>query len=700
MGFVLGFLLAAEFFKVIVVSLFFRQTVISRWLALLLIISCFMPAIVQGAPVSANANLRYEHLDNDGNKHWRFDENYNLSFTKELSSCLELTSSVRYNRDTTDADNDGSRINPSLTLDLRNDIFSLILGADFNRITEESEPTDDIWSYNANWLSQWSDVWPALRFNFDQTYRSDDASPSETDTESRQFGAGFNYEWRFLECYYDYNYTTSDDDVRGISSNSERHSANLNLEENWELWDHYLTFSVGQRCSYNLSNDDVEVGAGNDYFVRDFQVRAYSAIDNHPDDGVLPVNLALTDGNLQVTAGIDIANPTELHNLGFRPETFPVNQVKIYFTDELTLTQQHLLVWEFYVSDDGAEWYRSPIAPFVHYEYDSLNLLTVAVADLPVYIARRKFGKLVLASTALLVNPVSISELEAGERRVATSDTVSLRSTFINSESRSSLTVRPLADWSINANVLYRYFSNDPGIVSKEIHASLFSDYYWNRYFSFTVGVNENRDETEDAEDEINRSYSLTINSSPLDTFDATLSCIHSEQYEGGTQTETSDSVNAYFTAQLYPEVTASLSINWNNGDESDVTWRFDSSIRLTERMNLDIYCDDGTMYGGTYNYHPSDVLTFSLSMDRDDDAESTIANSSISWLTSETVRTSLSYYLDDAPEGTDHGWHASLTWDPSQLFTIQNDINYQMRRGSIDDRDALYWSLQLSLRW
>jgi hypothetical protein len=352
------------------------------------------------------------------------------------------------------------------------------------------------------------------------------------------------------------------------------------------------------------------------------------------------------------------------------------------------------------VSDDGDEWFRSPVAPLVHYEYDALNLLTVAVVDLPVYVEIRKFGKLVLSSTALLVNPVSISELEAGERRLAGSDTVNLRSTSINSESRSSLTVRPLEDWSINANVLYRYFSNDPGIVSKEIHASLFSDYYWSRYFSFTVGVNENRDETEGSEDEINRSYSLTVNSSPLDTFDATLSLIHSEQYEGGSQTETSDSVNAYFTAQLYPEVTASLSINWNNGDESDVTWRFDSSMRLSERMNLDIYCDDGTVYGGTYNYHPSDILTFSLSLDRDDDVGSTVANSAVSWLTSETVRTSLSYYLDDAPEGTDHGWHASLTWDPSRLFTIQSDINYQIRRGSIDDRNALYWSLQLSLRW
>ncbi|MCK5681763.1 hypothetical protein KAI46_13220, partial [bacterium] len=54
------------------------------------------PADVRGAPVSATASFRYDQLDSDGDKHWGFDQNYNLSFTKELSSSLNFTSSVRY----------------------------------------------------------------------------------------------------------------------------------------------------------------------------------------------------------------------------------------------------------------------------------------------------------------------------------------------------------------------------------------------------------------------------------------------------------------------------------------------------------------------------------------------------------------------------------------------------------------------------
>ena len=683
------------------VSLFIKRTVFCLLLVVLLETWVVTPAVLQAAPVGATANLRYEKIDNDGYKSWRFDQNYNLSFTKELSSSLEFTSSVRYSRDSSSDDNDGSRVNPSMTLDLRNDMFSLILGTSFNRIKEDSEPTDDIWSWNANWMSQWDEIWPALRCNYDETYRSDDANPSQTDSSSRQFGAGINYAWRFLDCYYDFNYTKSTDDVRNTLSEGQRHSANVNLNENWDFWDQFASLSVGQRVSYNYSEDDIKVGAGNDYFIQDYQVRAYYAIDNQPEKGELPLNFALIDGNIQDSAGIDIANPTELHNLGFRPDTFVVNRVLVYFTDELTLTQQQLLVWDFYVSDDGYDWDRIAIAPFVRYEYDPLNFLTIAVVDLPFYIERRKYGKLLVSTSALLANPVSISELEAGERRIATSDTVSTDSTFINSESRVSLTIRPLTDWSINSSVLYRYSDNDPGVVSKEIHASLFSDYYWNRYFSLTVGVTENRNESEDVVDEINRSYSLSITSSPLDTFDATFSVMKSEQYEDSSLIDDSNSANAFFSAQLYPDVTASLSINWDDGVDSGVTWRFDSTLRLTERMNLDIYCDDGTLYGGTYNYHPSDILAFSFGIDRDDDVQSTVMNSSISWITSDTVQISFSYYLDDIPESTNHGLQSSLTWDPSSLFTVQADISYQTSRGGVDDgRDSLYWSVSLNMRW
>lgn len=683
------------------VSLCFKQIFYALLLVVMLGIYAVLPVVVQAAPVGATASLRYEKIDNDGDKNWRFDQNYNLSFTKELSSSLDFTSSVRYNRETSDMGNDGSRINPSTTLDLRNDIFSLILGSSFNRTEEDSEPTNDTWSWNANWMSQWDTIWPSLRFNYDESYRSDDASPSETDTDSSQFGAGINYEWRFLECYYDFNYTDSNDNIRNTSAKGERHSANINLNQNWDLWDHFVSLSVGQRVSYNFSQDDVKVGAGNDYFIRDYQVRAYYAIDNQPEYGELPLNLSLTDGNIQDSAGIDIANPTELHNLGFRPDTFAVNRVLIYFTDELTLAQQQLLVWEFYASDDGDEWHRSVISPFVRYEYDSLNFLTVAVIDLPFFIARRQYGKILVSTSALLVNPVSISELEAGERRIATSDTVSNESTFINSESRASLTIRPLNDWSINSSVLYRYSDNDPGVVSKEIHASLFSDYYWNRYLSFSVGVTENRNESEDVADEINRSYSLSITSSPLDTFDATLSFMKSEQYEDGSMTDDTKSISAYLTAQLYPDVSASLSVNWDDGEDSEITWRFDSTMRLTERMNLDVYCDDFTLYGGTFNYHPSDILAFSLGVDIDDDSQSTIVNSTVSWIATDTVRTSLSYYFNDAKDRTSNGFQTSLTWDPSPLFTVQGDASYQVARGGVEgSRDSLYWSLSLNMRW
>ena len=661
------------------------------------------PSLVWAKPFAATANWRYDRADNNGEKSWSFDQNYNLSLTKELSSGLDFTSSIRYSRDSSDVGDDSSRINPSLSFNLRNDLFSSVLGATYSRFERHDRPITETWSWNANWLSQWDEIWPLLRFNFNESYQQDDASPRQIDSQSRQFSTGISYNWRFLESSYDFNYSTSVDNVHDASVDSERHSANLNLEESWDLWGQLVSFSVGQRLSYNSTEESSEVGAGNDYFVRDYRVRGFYALDNTPEEGELDPNPALTDGNFQASAGINIASSLELHNIGFQPDSFSVNRVKIYFTSELTLVQQQQLIWEFYESDDGDEWQKNFIAPFIRYEYDPLNFITVAVIDLPVFIKRRDYAKLVLSPSSTLFETISVSELEAGEQKIAESDTVTTESTFFNSESRASLIVRPVADWSLSSDVLYRYNSTDPGTVDHEVNASLYSDYYWNRYFSFTIGVTENQGWSDDVDDveESNRSYSLVIRSFPLDTLDATLSFMRTEQYEDGDLIETSDSINAYLTAQLYPDVTATFTAGWTSGDEgSDFTWRVDCTARLTPRMNLEIYCDDLTLYGATFNFRPSDVLALSSSFDRDDDNEKNTFTSSVSWITSDTIRTSLAYFWDDSPQGSNHGLHGSVTWELSTLFTLRSNVSYLLSRGDDENEDSFFWSLQLNMRW
>ncbi|MBN2808880.1 MAG: hypothetical protein JXR80_05240 [Deltaproteobacteria bacterium] len=684
-------------------SLSLQKIICCLIFSVLLWIAVSISSEVWAKPFAANANWRYDHADNDGETSWSFDQNYNLSLMKELSSGLDFSSSIRYSQDSSSADDDGSRINPSLSLNLRNDLFSSVLGATFSRLEKQDEPTNDSWSWNASWLSQWDEVWPALRFNFSESYRQDDATPRQIDSQSRQFNSGISYSWRFLESSYDFNYAAAKDNIRTTATDSERHSANLKLEESWDFWGQLVTFSVGERVSYNLTQDSSKVGAGNDYFIRDYNVKGFYALDSTPEEGELDANPALTDGNLYTSAGIDIASSLNAHNIGFRPDSFPVNRVRLYFTTELTPAQQQQLAWDLYESDDGKEWRKNFIAPFIRYEYDPLNFITVAVVDLPVFIGRRDYAKLVVSSLSTLFETISISELEAGEQRTAESDTVTTESTFINSESRASLIVRPLDGWTVSSNVLYRYASNDPGTVNHEVNASLSSDYYWNRYFSFTLGVNENRDWSDDVEDveESNRSYSLILRSFPLDTLDATLSFMRSEQYEDGELIETSDSINAYLTARLYPDVTASFTAGWSSSDDgSDFTWRCDSTIRLTQRMNLELYCDNQTVYGGSFNFRPSDVLALSSSFERDDDSDRNTFSTSVSWITSETIRTSLAYFWDDSPEGSDHGIQGSVSWELSSLFTLRSDISYLLSRGSDENSDSLFWSLQLNMRW
>ena len=149
--------------------------------------------------------------------------------------------------------------------------------------------------------------------------------------------------------------------------------------------------------------------------------------------------------------------------------------------------------------------------------------------------------------------------------------------------------------------------------------------------------------------------------------------------------------------------MTATLTGSWSRSDEtSDFTWRFDCTARLTPRMNLELYYDDLTLYGTTFSYRPSDVLALSGSFDRDDEGEKNTFSSSVSWITSDTIRTSLSYSWEDSPQGSNHGVNGSATWELCTLFTLRSQVSYNLSQGGGQDEDgnSFFWSLQMNMRW
>lgn len=667
-------------------------------------------------PLSASANLNYNATETDSDSNWNLNQSYNLSLSRDLTSALTLSGDLRHNRNSASDAAAGNQTSPTLNLSLRNDLFSSSLGATASRLVYEDQPTRDTWSWNFSSFSQWEDKWPAVRLFYNETYSQDDAD--EQDEKSSMFGSGFNYQWNFLECSYDYRLSENWDKINDESSRSQAHHATLELQKSWNFFDQRLTTGISQRLTYDYNTSTSYVGAGNEYFLPANQVDTFYALDSSPDDGVLPLYPALTDHSFQASAGIDIANPIEYHNLGFRARDRQVNRIKIFFNRELSLKEQLRLSYRLYLSDDGDEWLPSTAVVRVSYEFLPATVQTVAIIDLDTAVA--DFGKLLLRTDQVFFDPVSICELEVGERRIAQTDKVTNDYQNWLSDSSLSLSLRPRENWTISANLRYQeeHRRDNDGFddIEIDLNGSLTSDYYFSHWFWLTLGYSENHNQQKPGrpeagdEEENSRSYNAALKSAPLETLDLALIYTHSESDESREQSDqnendtspedsgASDSLSFSLAAQLYPDVSADFSSNWNrNDDSSDFNWRFDLTARMTEKLNLDTYCDNLDTYGAQLSWRPSDIMSLSTNIDRDDPGETLLAGAHLAMVWTDTLRSSFSYQYTDSPDTTDHSISFNGNWVPSRLISLTTNCRLLQ---SAANGSSLNWGCYLSLRY
>ena len=682
------------------------KNLIFATLAIILSIAYLHPPPAWGQPMSATANLNYRITETEEDSTWDFTQSYNLSYLQEITAALNFDGNIRYNYNMSNEGDDGSQLNPNLNLTLRNDLFSASLGTTLRRLDYDEQALRESWSWDASCFSQWDEKWPSLRLNYNESYSRDDANPRQQDDKSTQTGIGINYEWRFLEFSYDYRLTNSYDYVDNNSFVSNYHHATLQLSKSWSFWQDRATIGMDQRLTYDHNKSENNVGAGNEFLTIARRLTGSYAIDNTPTEGELSENRALTDRNYLVSAGIQIAVPINYHNIGFLAEDRSVNRIKVYFDRELKASETQKLNWQIYISEDGLEWTKTSDLALVSYEFDPVNVQTVAVINNGYLI--NSYGKIVVRTTENLFEPIYITEIEVGEVQIAETDQVKTTRENWLSESSLNFSLAPLDNWTLSANFDYledhRQESDRPDDTRTEINGSLTSDYYLNRYFWLTLGANENRkkDETdgfsEDDKEDLSRSYTAALKSTPLETLDISLVYTHGENFEDGDKTSTYDNLNFSLAAQIYPDVSADFSTFWNKSDEeTDFTWRFDATARLTRKINLDLYCDNLDRYGLNLNWRPSDIFSLTSLIDRDDEAETNTLGSTLAWVCTKTLRSSVNYYLTDSPESLDQRISFNCNWTPCPLINLSSDLNYL---DSQANGNTLNCSLRLNLRY
>ncbi len=660
-------------------------------LLLVLVVAVVLPLldvvpVFAGDPFGFTSVWNYRKSGGDTGDNSQFNESYNLTYSKELSAAMNFAGSVRYSENHPSDGPDSRSLNPNLTFDLRNDWFSLNLNASESRSERDGSPMRITDSWSAN-LSSQIENWPSLRFYFYQSFARDDISPAQTDNDSLATGASVEHSVGPVDLLYDVRYSTSSDNLQNSESETINQTAQVSYDE--VFLDGRVSVSASQQFLWTENTTETRVGAGGTVFTDVSAATGFYRVDNTPLDGFLLAQFDLVDGALNSPTSIDIFSTTDLQNMAVQVNFQTVSRMEVFLQDELTLTQQSLLSWQAYRSDDGNTWVLLGGAV----TYPSEDNRTLVTIDLPTPVSAR-YIKVVSDATIAATTPVFVTELQASIEQISPDDVFTESRDTTSMQTQFSSTVRVTDEWSVSYSLRRAESRQDSGDTVQFNH-SLTSVYTLNDKVGFSAGVSENYDEADNSPDRRNRSYSLSMTTQPLPTLSFSLGYTRTETDSDDGQDTLSDTLSSVLNATIYPDLTASFSTNWSRiedlaeGTESD-SYGFDLnttaylSPQLDLNANLSYSESDSsngdtsrsTSYGFTLGYRPSDILLLSFDYNADVENDSSSLSGSSNWLWTRKLQSQLVFTYDFDDE-TSQQYSALLSWLINRRLSLQTSGNY-----------------------
>ena len=120
---------------------------------------------------------------------------------------------------------------------------------------------------------------------------------------------------------------------------------------------------------------------------------------------------------------------------------------------------------------------------------------------------------------------------------------------------------------------------------NQNVHANL----RWSPspYVGLSLGYSENRQESDYAEDQIDRTYSITVPTYPLPTLNIVLGATRIESYDGSRQTQNMDSYSLNSSGIIYPDLTAGMSLVYAEGTREEFIGQNRDSESFSARATL-----------------------------------------------------------------------------------------------------------------
>lgn len=663
----------------------------------------FTGSVYAGDPLGFSSNWNYRETGGVNTGSSQLNQSYNLTYSKDLSSALSLSSSVRYSENKP-SEGAGSRtLSPNLSLDLRNDLFSLNLNAAETKSEQDGAATRTSDSWGVNLRSQ-IDQWPSMRFYYNQSLASDDNRPKQTDSNSQTAGASVEYSFRQFEFLYDVRHSQSADDIQLSESKTFDQTAQVSYAQSFLQG--RVSLSASQQLQLTENNTDTLVGVGNTFDAPLAINGRFYYEDNDLDTIFLPV--------AESFQGKDVLASTEDKNLildisGPVNDLSPIegvfNRVKVWLYREVGTDRLPLLFVD--PLDDAGDWlvyYRDAVdtewteialpAGSLTVTEDRLNgnLRTVIIIDLPGDFSA-DFVKVVATDTFPL-REAFVDDFMAYRSFVATTDIVSLTRDTTSLQSQFNSTIRLTDKWSVSYNfrrVETRLDSGD----SVQFNQSLTSSYLLNDKVSFSLGVAENSDESDNSADQKNRSYSMSMAVQPLPTMNFSVAYTRSESRSDDGNETLNSTLSSSLNAAIYPDLSARLSTSWTQSEnledgaesssyglnlnttaylspKADMT----TSFSYSESDSSSGETSSSTNYGLNLGYRPSDMLLVNCGYSSEIENGNSSLTANSSWLWSRKLQSQLGLSFGFGDE-TSQQYNALLSWLINRSLSFQSSGNF-----------------------
>ena len=666
-------------------------------------------------PFRFDGNLNYLKLGGDQDNQTSLNDSYSLYFDKSLSAGMLFTGNMRYSNQTLSDGADTSFYSPSATLDLRNNLFSLNLNGTVTKREVQDLPDVDTSTWGITWFSLLED-WPKLRLQYNQSYYDNNRDSGGSDSVTNDYRLNLSHTIDSVSFLYDLRILDYKDSEANRENDSQRHQAQGQYQDSF--WQDKLTISAsGQYSYYNFKNRQ-KTTLGRLVFTPfppALLGGAFAGNDNSPESGSLLEQNGLIDQDY-LTGVIEILQASESANLGVRVAFNPVNRIDVVLSGTLSSDVSSQIEWTAYVSNDNFIWTQVPVDSVVYTDevidgapltVAQITLTTPGATPLKV-----DYVKVVADSPGAptVIEEAYASEIEVGLATIGTGETQKTDYDQRQSTSSLSLGLYPSERWSFGYNFRFTESDSDPGIDSSTRNHSLSGTYAPWTSLSFTTNLSDYVNKTKGHQKQENVTFSLSMQGTPLDTLNYSLGYTHSESFTDGEKVQIYDSATLYSNAQIFPDLSSALTLNWLESEElvsSSTTrsWsaRLDFNARLSARLNLETNLaylrtrnnqqfDDGATstersYRAIATYRPSDLVLIRSEIFRNDLRDETFVNGYFSCRMTPVLQfsenLSVRFSDNDSLVST-----TMMTWDVSSHFTFSSTYTYQSMESS--DRYAL----------